>query len=204
MDAEGPKRPSRVRSFSSSSRRSDWTSLIALRDRVWRRGTFGRPSCSSGRPGTAYPRPAHTSILPGRDGQSSNLRLFINSPQDSVVGLDHRAVGHHCPRGNDDDAVADGVVSALAVWRVAVIADAHVAADAAVPVQDGPLDHRAGAHPQIGEAAPGVRGPVPLHLEAAGPDQDRVAQGYTLAHLAAHADDAALEARAGVDHGAVA
>src|SRR5262249_20342131 len=92
--------------------------------------------------------------------------------------VDNGARGDDGPFWDDQDAVADDVVLALAVLEVAGVDQAHAGADAAVLVQDGPLDHGAIAHAQVWHAPPAVGGAVGVGLEALGAADHRVAQGY--------------------------
>src|SRR5439155_226811 len=91
----------------------------------------------------------------------------------------------------------------LVVDQSAAVDDAHVAANAAVLVDDGPLDDRAVADREIGSAPLAVDAEVCLRLEIIGAVDHRVAQNDIAANLASQTDDAAMQVGTRFDHAAV-
>ena len=92
----------------------------------------------------------------------------------------------------------------VAFGHILCVDDPHVAADAAILVEDRPLDHAVVADRQVRAAAALVLRPLLVGLVAIGPDQDGLAQGDIPADPAAHADDRALDRRSRLDDAAVA
>src|SRR5207244_7010057 len=109
---------------------------------------------------------------------------------------DGAALNHH-------DAVPDHVTGFVGVLQVLPIHNLHIAADAAILVQDSTLDPRMIANAQRRDALRTTRLTLGFGFVHVGADHDCVAQHHVASNAAAHADDAVMQLRAGEDHAAV-
>src|SRR5438132_13645840 len=114
-----------------------------------------------------------------------------------------RAVRHGRGLGNYHDPVTDDVAVTVFMGEVAGVGNANLAADAAILVENGALNHRAIADGEAGDAAADVFFSFRVRLEIVRADDDAVANRDVVADAAAHADHGPLDAPAGVNDAAV-
>src|SRR5262249_35497567 len=88
--------------------------------------------------------------------------------------------------------------------HVALIRDAHIAADTAVLVDNRFLDHAAVADADVRQAALTVRQALQISLVAIGADQHRIAQHDIATDTTADADGAAFQVRSLLHDAAIA
>src|SRR5262249_48906667 len=143
-------------------------------------------------------RPGRPGIEKRRPGQRScstcALTFLLLAPVGSEQGYSNNgAIRHGRTARNDHNAVADDVVVAFRLDGVLTVNDTDTAANAAILVEDGPLDHRAVAHTKVRKVSASVGGALSFILVFIGANDDAIAQADVAANSAANADDAPMD-----------
>src|SRR5688572_26318053 len=119
-------------------------------------------------------------------GSSTMAMRRIGKPHKTSLLRQPPVVGEHGVLGNDDDAVADHALGRLGtLLKLPVVGDPHVAADAAVLVDNRSLDVRVVADAQGRLAAGGIAGAILRTLIVVVAQQHAVADGDVAADAAA-------------------